>query len=797
VNKSIPLYIPCHSLSLYQSNIYWSEFTNKIGFKTPQFLTTSICEGETYSNYGANLDSAGVYTLVNGCDSVILTLNINPPYRDTVYAKILQGQTYTQNGFNENITGLYTDTLQSINGCDSIITLNLSVVDTFSVVNNEGKTIYYKLTSSVSPQTVTVTYKGSFFYSYSEYDGNIIIPDSVLYNGNYYKVTSISDYAFADSYGLTSLSIPNSITSIGEYAFYHCMGMVSVNIPASIAYIGSSAFKHCNGLTSITIPNSVTTIGESTFYDCNNLTSIIIPNSITSIGSYAFSECIGLTSITIPNSVNLISYSAFQYCTGLTSINCEAATPPSIQSNTFYNVSQSIPVYVPCGSDSLYHAASYWSSFPNIQGEFDSDTIIFDTICQGEILTVSGYNFDTAGIYTLNLDTYLGCDSIVTLNLFVNPTYNDTIYSEICQGESFTLNGFNVNTAGLHTQTLQTINGCDSILNLSLVVNPTYNDTIIAEICQGETYTLNGFNENIAGFYTQTLQTIKGCDSIVNLTLTINQPATTNLVAEICQGETYTLNGFNESVAGFYTQTLQTNKGCDSIVNLNLIVNPISYTTYYDTVCQGVIYNNYGFNFNADTSGIYNQNLQTINGCDSTIVLNLVVNPTPSVPYNIDFPSISFNRVDVIWQGNALSYDIYRNDSLIANVNSNYYVDSIVLIIGETYCYKVKAINGDCESEISDDNCFYYYGLNNINQSNISTKLYPNPTEGKARLEVEGLTSEADVLVYDMVGRVIQTYKINQGTKELEIDLSTYAKGVYSIRIVNKSINQTKKLIVQ
>ena len=48
-----------------------------------------------------------------------------------------------------------------------------------------------------------------------------------------------------------------------------------------------------------------------------------------------------------------------------------------------------------------------------------------------------------------------------------------------------------------------------------------------------------------------------------------------------------------------------------------------------------------------------------------------------------------------------------------------------------------------------------------------------------------------------MIGRVIQTHKINQGTKELEIDLSDYAKGVYSIRIVNESINQTKKLIVQ
>ena len=64
-------------------------------------------------------------------------------------------------------------------------------------------------------------------------------------------------------------------------------------------------------------------------------------------------------------------------------------------------------------------------------------------------------------------------------------------------------------------------------------------------------------------------------------------------------------------------------------------------------------------------------------------------------------------------------------------------------------------------------------------------------------MEIEGLNSDAEVLVYDMIGRVIKSYKINQEMKELEIDLSGYARGGYSIRIINDNINQTKKLIVQ
>ena len=56
---------------------------------------------------------------------------------------------------------------------------------------------------------------------------------------------------------------------------------------------------------------------------------------------------------------------------------------------------------------------------------------------------------------------------------------------------------------------------------------------------------------------------------------------------------------------------------------------------------------------------------------------------------------------------------------------------------------------------------------------------------------------EADIIVYDMVGRVIKSYKINPTNNELEIDVNEFAKGVYNIRIMNDSINQTKKLIVQ
>jgi len=200
----------------------------------------------------------------------------------------------------------------------SMVGLNASAHD-IEVKNAEGVTIYYNYINNSTE--LAVTYRGSYSSSYSnEYMGNVVIPESVTYNGNIYSVTSIGDYAFEGCKGLTSITIPNSVTSIGYGAFSSCSGLTSITIPNSVTSIGEGAFSDCSGLTSVTIPNGVTNIGNRAFYDCYRLTSITIPNSVTSIGSDAFFYCSRLTSVTIPNSVTSIGYGAFSNCSGLTSV---------------------------------------------------------------------------------------------------------------------------------------------------------------------------------------------------------------------------------------------------------------------------------------------------------------------------------------------------------------------------------------------------------------------------------------------------------------------------------------------
>jgi hypothetical protein len=339
-------------------------------------------------------------------------------------------------------------------------------------------------------------------------------------------VTSIGNGVFAFCSGLTSVTIPNSVTSIGSAAFYSCSGLTSVTIPNSVTSIDYWAFYNCSGLTSVTW-NAVnctlpTSYSDSPFYNKTSITNVTIGDSVQVIPNYLFYGCSGIIgTLTIPNSVTSIGNYAFQNCSGLTEITILAVTPPYLGNTCFGNVPTTILVHVPCESVSAYQSATDCSYFTNYTG-FTDTTFINASICYGETYTQNGFNENTAGQYTRTEQNVNGCDSTITLNLTVYPqVQTNTINVAICYGETYNLNGFNENTAGQYTRTEQNVNGCDSTITLNLVVNPVYNDTINAEITEGETYNLNGFNESTAGTYTQTLQSVNGCDSIVVLNLSV------------------------------------------------------------------------------------------------------------------------------------------------------------------------------------------------------------------------------------------------------------------------------------
>lgn len=279
-----------------------------------------------------------------------------------------------------------------------------ALADKFSQKNSNGVTIYYDAyyEEGVTDPIIKVTSNPNY------YEGTVVIPEAVSYNGKQLEVKAIGEgafngcgnltsvtipsgviwienFAFRGCWKLTSVNIPDKVTLIGVEAFNGCCALESINIPNSVDFISSNAFLDCTSLRTVNIPSSVTDIGDCVFQgctsltsvtipkslkvihdwmfrECTSLTSVVIPEGVETIGFGAFSSCTSLVSVTIPSTVTTISEEAFNDCRGLTTIKSFIQNPPEIEISTFSDYDKPT-LYVPEGAINSYKAKNNWKFF--------------------------------------------------------------------------------------------------------------------------------------------------------------------------------------------------------------------------------------------------------------------------------------------------------------------------------------------------------------------------------------------------------------------------------------------------
>ena len=372
VNTSIPIYVPCASLSAYQNASGWNVFTNiqeqclNISFADANVKALCVANWDTdgdgelsYDEAAAVTDLGEVFsenTEITSFEELQYFTGLTSINSYAFYnCSNLSGSLYIPS----SVTTIGEGAFYGCNGFTSMTVLvEMPPLLGSNVFYNVNKTILVFVACGASSayqnalgwsEFTNIQEYGSCPITFADanvkaicvanwdtngdgelsYDEAVAVTDfGEVFRENteitsfeelqyFTGLTSISNYAFYNCNNLSgSLYIPNSVTMIGSSAFDGCSGFTGdLYIPNSVTEIGDWAFADCYGFTGgLTISNSVTTIGVGVFYDCGFTGNLVIPNSVTEIGADAFFGCGFTGSLTIPNSVTTIGQYAFINC---------------------------------------------------------------------------------------------------------------------------------------------------------------------------------------------------------------------------------------------------------------------------------------------------------------------------------------------------------------------------------------------------------------------------------------------------------------------------------------------------
>jgi hypothetical protein len=404
------------------------------------------------------------------------------------------------------------------------------------------------------------------------------------------------------------------------------------------------------------------------------------------------------------------------------------------------------------------------------------------TICQGDSTLFGGSYYSAPGLYPHLFPSVHGCDSLVYLSLNVNSAYLTTTTSIICNGDSVLMGSTYAYTAGTYTYILPTITGCDSTIENTLSVKPSYHFNQSTTICFGDSALVFGVYESIDSVYTQNYSTYLGCDSIYAHTLIVKPNYNFTPIVNICQGDSVLIGGVYISLAGTYSNSYTSIYGCDSVVKTSLFVHPLYNLTQSLTICSNDSV--YLAGAYQNTAGMYTDNLTSMYGCDSVMVTTLSVNPAPIVTLNFSLPLCGWDLPYTLTEGTPAG-GIYSG----TDVTSGIFNPSTFGTYAITYVYSDTV--GCSASAMDSLSLVVCEGVAEItNEENIS--VYPNPFVNSFTI-TSTANVEAQLHILNVLGEDVYSQILKAGSSE--INMSKMAKGIYFIQISTSQNVISKKII--
>ena len=544
---------------------------------------------------------------------------------------------YTWNGTTYTQSGDYTQTFTATDGCDSVVTLHLTI--------NFAQFAQFADTAcdSYTWNGTTYTQSGDYTQTFTAADGC----DSVVslhLTINFAQFAQFADTA-CDSYTWNG----TTYTQSGDYtqtftAADGCDSVVSLHLTINFAQFAQFADTACDSYTWNGTTYTQSGDYTQTFTATDGCDSVVTLHITVNHGTY--------TETTVDTC-------GIQYYWALadTTVN---------QSGTYYH-------YSSIANDCTDTTVLILSLYQPVTTEISAQ------ICEGEVYNQNGFNVSTAGDHQLNLQTFHGCDSTVILHLAVGSETVTYLSASICEGDNYNENGFEILAPAVGTQvysdTIARPDTCDSVITLTLTVNAVTSGDTTAVV--GNSFDWYGQHLTTTGDYTHTLTNSAGCDSVVTLHLTVNYTNTGDTTAVACDSFDW-YEHTNLTQSGDYIHVFTNAAGGDSVVTLHLIVNHSVFEDISVAICGY-----FGWNDSIYTeTGVYIQTFTATNGCDSVVTLDLIILEEPTMHAIIGEPEICINQ-----------YATYHYD--ISDPNYQY----TTWIIGDMFWENVPVVTLHEESE--------------------------------------------------------------------------------------------------
>ncbi len=615
-------------------------------------LQVEVCAGGTYLYNGTELapgqSASFIYTASTGCDSVVQVLTTQaPPVTSILNARICPGSVYNYQGTSLVIGQSQVFQLQTPEGCDSLVTVNVGALQVFNTTLNAGvclgETYSYQgaelgvgesrtftLTSESGCDSIVTVYVYGLSPTYGSVNAEICVGTVFTYQGVEMAIGETRSFILTNQAGCDSIV---TVTVSGSNVFSE-----TVNVR-----VCPGSFYNYQGV-SLAVGQSQT-FSEPTQSGCDSLVTILVTALPESSENLNITICQGgyytYQGVNIPSGQSkTFTLTNYLGCDSLLTITVSSLPPLSssftvpVCQGEFYSYqgvqigagqTRKFTLASQNGCDSVVTVTTI--PLPVSYSELNAQ------VCPGKLFNYQGVNMTIGQMYTFTLNNYLGCDSLVTVSVSAIPPVTSTFEAKVCQGQVFQYEGVSLSIGQTQTFSLKTPQGCDSLVTVTVSALQASTGSLNVSVCEGGTFQYQGTGMTPGETRIFNLTNYLGCDSIVTVTVNAIPPPATSFNAKVCPGEFYQYEGVSLAIGQSQSFVLKTAGGCDSIVTVNVSALPTSTGTINTQVCQGGSYVYQGTTIPAGQSRVFT--LVNYLGCDSVLTVNVTSQPPVTSSLNV------------------------------------------------------------------------------------------------------------------------------------------------------------------